>query len=61
MLPYLLGMAVFSCWLQQVCHLLYDSCEYQDVELKNTIEINVLFGYGYRIAKAGEDPCQRRY
>ena len=56
-----MGMVVFSCWLQQVGHLLYDSCEYQDVELKNAIEINVLFGYGYRIAKAGEDPCQRRY
>ena len=56
-----MGMVFFSCWLQQIGHLLDDSCEYQDVELKSTIEIYVLFGYGYRIAKAGEDPCQRRY
>ena len=60
-LPYLLKMVVFPSWLQQIDHLLYDSYEYQGVELKNTIGINWLFRYGYRIAKAREDPCQRRY
>ena len=61
MLPYLLRMVVFPYWLQQFGHLLYDSYEYHDVELKNTTEINRLFRCGYRIAKVGEDPCQRRY
>ena len=39
-LPYLLKMVVFRCWLHQIGHLLYDSYEYQDVKLKGTIEIN---------------------
>ena len=55
-LPYLLKMVVFPCWLQQIGHLPYDSLEYQEVELKNTMKINLLFRYGYRIGKAGEDP-----
>ena len=60
-LPYLLKMVVFPSWLQQIGHLLYDSYEYQGIELKNTIGINWLLRYDYRIAKAREDPCQRRY
>ena len=60
-LPYLLKMVVFPSWLQQIGHLLYDSYEYQGIELKSTIGINWLFRYDYRIAKAGEDPRQRRY
>ena len=60
-LPYLLKMVVCPCWLQQIGHLPYDSLEYQEVELKNTMKINWLFRYGYRIGKAGEDPWQRRY
>ena len=39
-LPYLLKMVVFRCWLHQIGHLLYDSYEYQDAKLKSTIEIN---------------------
>ena len=54
-------MVVFPSWLQQIDHLLYDSYEYQGIELKSTIGINWLFRYDYRIAKAGEDPRQRRY
>ena len=37
---YFLRVVVFPCWLRQIGHLLYDSNEYQDVELKNVIEIN---------------------
>ena len=54
-------MVFFPCWLQQIGHLLYDSHEYQDIELKNTIKTNWLFRDGYRIGKAGEDRLQRRY
>ena len=39
-------MVVFPLWLQQIGHLLYDSCEYQYVGLKNAIKINKLFRYG---------------
>ena len=34
-------MVVFPCWLQKIGHLPYDLYEYQEVELKNTIEINL--------------------
>ena len=44
-------MVVFPSWLQQIGHLLYDSYEYEDVELKNTIRINWLVTYDYWIAK----------
>ena len=43
---YVVNLTVFaengclSCWLQQIGHLPYDSYGYQEVELKNTIEIN---------------------
>ena len=39
-LPYLLNMVVFTCWLHQIGHLLYDSYDYQDVELKKKTLLN---------------------
>ena len=54
-------MVVFCYWLHQIGDLFYNAYEYQDVELKNTVEINWLFRNDCQKAKAGEDPCQRRH